>query len=662
MCDHCHCHDHEHEHDHEEEGCGCGCGHEHGHGEGEDAKREMLILGIRVAISLALALLGLLWLNEDNFPWYVNLIVMGVSWLVVSYDVAWKSLKAIFKGHNPFDECLLMTVASIGAFCLRLFGPDHNEYFEAVMVMLLYQLGEFFEDLAADKSREAITSAIDLRDSKASIIGEDGSISLKSPEDIHVGDVVLLKVGEKCLSDGVVIEGEGNVDESSITGEFVPVKKEKEAMVLSGTILKSGSLKIRVEKEYEDSTVAKLLELVEHSASKKSKADRFISKFSRIYTPVVMALAVLVAIIPPLFLGVNDGAVWSRWIFTALCFLVISCPCAIVISVPLAYFAGLGLASKNGIIVKGAEYFDKLNEMKLVAFDKTGTITKGEFVISEISPIGIDEETFMDYLVAAESRSNHPIAQAICKDKDLGVYSEAVDEYEEIPGIGVAVLYKGHKVSAIKKPLIEENACQKIGTLVYLVVDDKDNGHILLNDTIKPTSVQAISTIKVLGRRTMLLSGDKKANVAAIATEVGVDEYHAELIPEEKIAFLEKEMAKKDGMVGFVGDGINDAPSIVGADVGMGMGGLGSDVVVQNADVVFMDDDISKVSTVIKIAKKTERRALFNIVVALVIKFSVMLAAALWEGFPLWLATFADSGLALLLTLNSLMLINHKVK
>lgn len=380
--------------------------------EEERSKKTLIILGVRIALSLTLALLGQFYFTESAFGLAVNLPIMIVAYLLVAYDVIWEGILCVFKEHEPFDEHLLMTVASLGAFALRFFGPDHNEAFEGVLVMLLYQVGEVFEDLAADKSREAIVSAIDLRDQKARVMEGENVVS-KSPEELAIGDKVVIGAGDKILCDGTVISGSGRVDESSLTGESLPVNKENGDAVLSGTILKEGSLVVSVGKEYKNSTVAKLIDLVENSSEKKSKATRFITKFARIYTPIVTGLALLVAVIPPLFLGISDGSVWSNWIFVALEFLIVSCPCAIVISVPLSYFAGLGLASKNGVVVKGAEYFDKINELHMVCFDKTGTLTEGDFKVVDVHPVSMSKQDFLTYLSAAEARSSHPIAKAI---------------------------------------------------------------------------------------------------------------------------------------------------------------------------------------------------------------------------------------------------------
>ena len=635
--------------------------------EKEESLKDRIILLVRVAVSLTLTLLGLFVFNEANFGLWVNLAIMAVATIIISYDVFLEAVENIFSEKNPFDEHVLMVVAVIGAFCLRLFGPEHNEFFEAVMVMILYQVGEFFQDFAADKSKDAITKAIDLRDQKANVLLADGSIVNKTPEELSVGDVCLFKVGEKALCDGEVIEGEGEMDESSLTGEFLPVGKKEGSLIYSGTLLQSGSLKVRVNKEYKDSAVAKLLDLVENSAEKKAKTDRFITRFSRIYTPIVMALALLVAIIPPLFLGINDGATWSRWIYAGLCFLVISCPCAIVISVPLAFFSGLGLASRNGIVIKGGEYFDALNSLGYVCFDKTGTLTKGSLHVEKIAPIeGISEEEFMDYLLAAESRSNHPLAKAIVGDRNLSKYSKAVEDYEEIAGFGIRCTYKGHKIAAGKLDLLSDYVAEEghniKGSVTELAVDDKYLGYVELQDTIRETSKDMVTGLRESGVKTVLLSGDRVETVRDVAEKLGIDEYRGGLRPEEKRDALQDKIDAKHGTVAFVGDGINDAPSIVLSDVGIAMGAFGSDMAIQNADVVLMDDDPLKVVTARRIAKATERRAWFNIIVALVSKVMAMVLSIVWAGFPLWLAVLLDSGMAVILTLNSLALFAKKMR
>lgn len=622
----------------------------------ENRKKEIIFLLSRALLSIVLLLLGVLYLNEENFPFYVNLIVMLASYFVIAYDVLIKAFKEIVFEHNPFNECTLMVVASIGAFALRAFGPEYNEYVEGVLVILLYQIGEFFEDLAEDKSKEAITKAIDLRQEKAKV-RQEGKIIEKEAVDIVPGDLVLIGAGDKVLCDGLVKLGEGEVDESSLTGEFVPVAKKEGDPVSSGTLLSKGSLEVEATKAYADSTVAKLLDLVENSAEKKSKVTRFISKFAKYYTPIVMGVALLVMVIPPLFIGINDGATWVAWIRTALSFLVVSCPCAVVISVPLAYFSGLGLASKSGILVKGAAYFDQLNELKTMAFDKTGTLTEGKFEVLEVHPEGISEAEFFEYAAAAEATSNHPVASCL---KSLSAIDQSlVNGMEDLAGQGVKANYKGHALFCGKTESARKISAQ--GTVVGLTIDGKDAGYCILGDRVKPNSPSTIKGLNSRGIETVLLSGDKQANAVAIGEQLGFQQIHGELKPEEKVASLDSLIKASTGRVGYVGDGINDAASIALSDVGIAMGGLGSDAAVANADCVILNDDPKKILTLLKVAKKTKNRAGFNIAVSLVVKIAVMIvsiiasATALFT-LPLWVAVLADSGLALLMILSSLLL------
>lgn len=628
----------------------------------ENRKKEIIFLLSRALLSIVLLLLGVLYLNEENYPFYVNLIVMLASYFVIAYDVLIKAFKEIVFEHNPFNECTLMVVASIGAFALRAFGPEYNEYVEGVLVILLYQIGEFFEDLAEDKSKEAITKAIDLRQEKAKV-RQEGKIIEKEAVDIVPGDLVLIGAGDKVLCDGLVKLGEGEVDESSLTGEFVPVAKKEGDPVSSGTLLSKGSLEVEATKAYADSTVAKLLDLVENSAEKKSKVTRFISKFAKYYTPIVMGVALLVVVIPPLFIGINDGATWVAWIRTALSFLVVSCPCAVVISVPLAYFSGLGLASKSGILVKGAAYFDQLNELKTMAFDKTGTLTEGKFEVLEVHPEGISEAEFFEYAAAAEATSNHPVASCL---KSLSAIDQSlVNGMEDLAGQGVKANYKGHALFCGKTESARKISAQ--GTVVGLTIDGKDAGYCILGDRVKPNSPSTIKGLNSRGIETVLLSGDKQANAVAIGEQLGFQQIHGELKPEEKVASLDSLIKASTGRVGYVGDGINDAASIALSDVGIAMGGLGSDAAVANADCVILNDDPKKILTLLKVAKKTKNRAGFNIAVSLVVKIAVMIvsiiasATALFT-LPLWVAVLADSGLALLMILSSLLLGLERIK
>lgn len=649
--------------------CCCHDEHEHHHEE-ESSKKAIIILAIRIALSLAIALFGQFLFNEEKFDVWVNFAVMMASYIIIAYDVLWEGVLSIVRDHQPFDEHLLMTLASLGAFALRFFGPEHNEFFEAVLVMLLYQIGEVFEDLAEDKSRKAITSALDIREEKAKV-EVDGEIILKAAEELSIGDKVIIGAGEKVLCDGEVIDGSGFTDESSLTGESLPIGKKIGDTVYSGTLLKEGSLTLKVSKEYKDSTVAKLLDLVENSASKKSRATRFITKFARVYTPIVAAAALLIAVLPPLFINIGDAATWSSWIFVALEFLIVSCPCAIVISVPLAYFAGLGLASKKGVIVKGAEYFDKINELKLVCFDKTGTLTEGRFAVKKVCPSEIDEALFLEYLSAAESRSSHPLAKAIVSYASLPDLANEVSSYQEEPGYGVSAIYKNHHLFAGKCELLRKNGinCPDVeekGSITCLSIDGKYAGFIVLGDLLRANSKSMIGGLSALNVRTMLLSGDKEDNVKEVADALGIDEAHGALLPEQKQGLLKDAIDRREGKVAFVGDGINDAPSIVLADIGIAMGGLGSDLAVSNADVVLMQDDPIKIITLINIASKTKKRAIFNIAFSLCVKLIILALSIIGAStgafaLPLWVTVFGDSGVALLAVLSSLLLSYSKV-
>ena len=627
--------------------------------EEERSFKSILILALRCAVALGLALAGYFYWNEANFPWWVSLMVMGTAYILISYDIYIEAFEAMFKEREFFNECTLMILASLGAFALRFYGPGHNEFLEAVLIILLYQVGEVFENLAESRSRKAIVSAIDLRKEEALVLEEDKLIA-KSPVDLHVGDLVVLGAGKKCPCDGIVMEGTGEMDESSLTGEAVPVGKEKESPVYSGTLLASGSLKIRVEKEYEDSTVARLMESIENGSEEKNKTVRFIRRFARVYTPIVFAIAALVAVVPPLVLGAGNADIWASWIYTALSFLVLSCPCAIVISVPLAYVAGLGLASKQGILVKGAGFFDALNTLRLIAFDKTGTLTEGHFSVAEIQLGDLDEALFKEYLCAAESRSTHPMGRAIAQTFQKAYEEEEISDYQEVPGFGVRLVYRGKKIEA-GTPKDASAHAGKAGSLVCLYVDDVYQGCVRLEDQVKESAPKAISHFHQKNISTLLLSGDRPLVVESTAKEIGVDAFEAGLLPDEKTSRIREEISKKEGAVAFVGDGINDAPSIVLADVGIAMGGPGSDLAVANADIVIMDDDLMKIPALLDIARKTRHRVIFNIIFALSVK-AILMGLNLWASIdggwqlPLWVSALGDSGLALLTILGSLAL------
>lgn len=671
----CKCCHHECDEEREEEEAGCCC---RDHEVEEEDKKHLFITIARLAISLTLALLGLFLFNEKwgdahlgegNGLW-LNFAILLTAWLIAGYDIAIEGVKNAIKSHNPFDENMLMVVASIGAFCLRFFGPEHNEFFEAVAIVVLDQIGEMFEDFATEKSHKAISNALGLRAKTANLL-VDGKLEVIDPEKLKIHDKILIKVGEIVPADGVVSEGEGEIDMSSLTGEFLPVTKKKGEFVNSGTILKTGSITLEVTKSYEDSTVSKILEQVERSEKEKSKADRFITRFARVYTPTVVALAVLLAVIPPLFLGMNDGNVWSHWIYTAVCLLVISCPCAVVVSVPLSFFAGIGLASKRGILVKGATYFDKLNALQTLVTDKTGTLTYGRFAVGKAVPVGIDPKDFDEYLLASEAKSNHPIAKAIVSERSLDEILKHVENYEEIAGHGSVLDYKGHHLLAGNKKLLKRDGIEapdvkEHGTIVYLAVDGKYAGYVLLTDEMRKESPALIEGLRKEGVGTLMLTGDKEESAASMAKTLGIDEYHSELLPETKADLLREAIKKANaskGAVAYLGDGINDAPSIALADVGIAMGGAGSDMAIENANIVLMNDDPSKVVTALRIAKKTRRRALWDIVIALSVKFLIALLAIIMPyiaggaDLPMFVAVLADTGLTALLILYSVSLL-----
>lgn len=628
--------------------------------------REFWIKIIRLSLSLILMLLGYFLFSEEKFGVWVNFGVMMTAWLIVSYDVIASSFIHIIRGKNPFDEDFLMVLASTGAFCLRLFGEGNNEFLEAVMVMFLFQVGEMFEDIATNRSKQAITSAVGLRAPIAHQKKEKEVVDVK-PEDLRVGDLIIVKVGEILPADGVVVIGSGYLDMSSLTGEPVPVLREVGGEVSSGTILRSGSLTIRVEEEYANNTVSKMLRLVEEGSKSKSQADKFVDKFSRIYTPIVVSLALLLATVPPLFLGINNGGVWESWIYRSLSFLVISCPCAIVISVPLAYFSGIGLASKNGIIIKGAAIFDSINSIKTLVSDKTGTLTYGVFKITKQKAIGMENAEFLQYLKAAESRSTHPIASAILGKDDASFLANEVSEYNEVAGKGVECNYKGHHLLAGNESLLRDNKISfvpssEVGSIVYLAVDRVYAGYLVCNDVIRKESLDMVEELHKNGIKICMLTGDKEKNALAVASTLDIDEYHSELLPEEKTKLLKEKITPSHPTVAYVGDGINDAPSIALADVGYAMGGVGSDLAIQNADVVIMNDNPYKIVTSLKVAKATRRVAYLDIIIALVIKVAVMLCAALVPGFPLLIAVISDTGLTMILVIFSISLLFKKVK
>ena len=670
---HHHHHDDEHEHVHRG-GCPC-CQHDDDEEE-ELTKGRLAFLICRLAVGLILAFLGLFLWNEQNLrgmglsdvaALWINFAIMAIAYLAVGYDILWKTIKHFRHIKDLFDENTLMTIATIGAFCLRFFGEQQNEFFEAVMVVFLYQVGELFEDISVDRSKKAIEDAVGLRAKKACLLHE-GKKEEVDPETLKIGDQILVSVGDIIPADGTVVSGNGGVNMASLTGESLPVEMNAGDNVNSGTTLVSGSLVVEVTKEYEDSTVSKIIRLVKEGESSKSKAQRFVTTFAKIYTPIVCLIALLVAVIPPLFLGIGDPAVWAHWLYSAICLLVISCPCAVVVSVPLAYFAAIGLASKNGILVKGASYLDWLNSLDAVASDKTGTITLGVFSIDHFKQNELDEELFREYLFAAESRSNHPLAKALMGDDDGSKYQEHISEYNEIAGKGISLVYKGHRILAGSSHLMEDSKiaferCSKKGSTTYMAVDGKYVGHATLKDKIKESGKEMVDQLALMNIETIILTGDRKDISEEIGGYVGVKKVYSELLPEDKKRILQEEINNRKGGVAYIGDGINDAPSLALADVGIAMGGAGSDMAVDSADVVIMNDDLRKIVKAVRIAKSAKAKAIFNIVASLVVKVAIAtLSIVLGEVFPLWAAVLADTGLTLLLVINSITLLFKKVK
>ena len=555
-------------------------------------------------------------------------ILFFLAYIIAGWDVIFKAAKNITKGH-VFDENFLMSAATIGALCIK-------EYPEAVMVMILYQIGEYFQHKAVEKSRHSISELMDIRPDYANLCGEK-----VSPQEVKVGDIITVNTGEKIPLDGIVTEGHASLDTSALTGESVPRTVSTGDSVISGCINLNGVLKIKVTKEFGESTVTKILELVEHASSKKARTEKFITKFAAYYTPAVVILALMIAFIPPLFITGN-------WIERALTFLVISCPCALVISIPLSFFAGIGSASKNGILIKGSNYLELLAKPDTVVFDKTGTLTKGVFKVREVHS---DEPDFLKYAAYAESASSHPIAAAIRE-----AYGQKIPEQnniEEIAGLGIKAIIDGKEILAGSAKLVKTEPINTDGTVVYVSINGNYCGYIVIADEVKDDSKETIEKLKTLGIKTVMLTGDSKNTADKVQKKLGVDNAFAELLPEDKVNKLEKIIKTAGGSVIFVGDGINDAPVLTRADVGIAMGGLGSDAAIEAADAVIMDDSPSKLITSIKIARKTMRIVKQNIVFALGVKALFLILGGIGI-MTMWGAVFADVGVALLAVLNSL--------
>ncbi len=578
----------------------------------------------------------------------LSLAIFLVPYLVLGWPVLKKAARNIAAGH-VFDENFLMCVATIGALCLA-------EFPEAVAVMLFYQIGDLFEDYAVDKSRDSIAEMMDICPEQA-YIERNGEIEAVDPDEVEVGTIIVVRPGERVPLDGIIVKGETELDTAALTGESLPRNVFTGDPIASGSINLSSTIYIETTKEFEDSTVSRILELVEDAASEKAPMENFITRFARYYTPIVCLLALLIAIIPPFF----TGFVWADWVQRALIFLVVSCPCALVISVPLSFFGGIGGASKRGILIKGSNYLEALSHVKTILFDKTGTITKGTFSVSKIEPIGMSREELLRIAAMAEAYSNHPIALSIRKEHEAPLDLDRVSETTEIAGQGVRCVIDGQVVLAGNARLMEANGIaaamnETKTTVLHIAIDGEYRGSIEVEDTIKEDSVEAIQRIKELGvAHTVMLTGDREEVAAHIAHEAGLDEYHAGLLPEGKIDFLRSYLdeAPKGEKVAFVGDGINDAPALIRSDVGIAMGAMGSDAAIEAADIVFMDDKLSRLADGIGISRKTMRIVYQNIVFALGVKLLVLVLAALGIA-NMWEAIFADVGVSVIAILNAM--------
>lgn len=670
--DHCSCgHDHDHEHHHDHNHCSCGHDHDHhGHSHGCDCCEDGAEIDLRKTVAgvvvflIAMVIFHIPGLFKTIDIDMAQLITYLLIYLLTARDIVLNAIKNLFKG-KAMDEQFLMTVSSLGAFFV-------GQYPEACAVMLFYMVGELFQDYAVDKSRDSITDLMDIRPDYANLLKKDGSYEKVSPDKVKIGDTIIVKPGEKVPLDGVVISGQGSIDTSSLTGESLPRETMAGDDIISGSISINGALTIKVTKEFGESTVSKILELVEHASGKKAKTERFITRFAKVYTPIVVACAVVLAIIPPLVVSFVLGGniadfakTWQPWIYRALTFLVVSCPCALVISVPLSFFAGIGAASTKGVLVKGSDYLEKISGCDTIVFDKTGTLTKGIFKVSKINSKLSDLE-FLKAAVIAEIYSNHPIAKSLkdaLKITDSKAYFDIEARQneisiEEIHGKGIKAQLDGSTILVGNKKLMDQfgtasDNAQGAATVVYVTVDGQYLGYALIEDQIKETSKETIKKLKELGvKKTVMLTGDRKEIADSIAKELGIDEVHSELLPADKVSHVEK-LLKESKTLAFVGDGVNDAPVLARADVGIAMGAMGSDAAIEAADIVLMDDNPKNITKAIKISRRTLSIAKQNIIFALVVKVAVLVLAAVGIA-TMWAAVFADVGVCVLAILNAM--------
>ncbi|WHX47021.1 heavy metal translocating P-type ATPase [Paenibacillus woosongensis] len=640
-------HSHAHSHDHGAEAEDDGHGHSHDHG-----AQSIKIMVARLTTGLAIGVLAF----ALPLSWELELILFIASYLIVGGDIVFKALKNIVRGQ-VFDEYFLMSIATVGAFVI-------GEYPEGVAVMLFYQVGELFQSIAVNRSRKSISALMDIRPDFANL-KTGNEIKRVSPEEVRIGDLIVVRPGEKVPLDGKIIEGNSAMDTSALTGESVPRQVAAGDNVLSGFINKNGALTIEVSKVFGESTVAKILDLVENASSKKAPTENFITKFARYYTPFVVIVAALLAVVPPLLFS---GATFSDWVYRALVFLVISCPCALVVSIPLGFFGGIGASSKNGILVKGSNYLEALNDVKYVVFDKTGTLTKGEFKVNGIYPQnGWTEQALLRQAAFAEMHSTHPIAESIREAYGQELNEELLSGYNEISGHGIQVVLEGKEVLAgnaklMKRENVDFAAPSELGTIVHIAIDKQYAGYLVIADEVKEDSARAIRSLKKLGvKKIVMLTGDIKTVGEAVGKKLGVDEVHSELLPQHKVEELEKIDRQKSSKekIAFVGDGINDTPVLARADVGVAMGGLGSDAAIEAADIVIMTDEPSKLASAIHIAKRTRRIVWQNILFALLVKAVFLLLGAFGIA-TMWEAVFSDVGVTLLAVLNAMRVLKIK--
>ena len=583
------------------------------------------------------------------------LVVYGI----IGYDILKKAWKGILN-RQVFDENFLMAVATIGAFALAIYERS-GDYVEAIAVMLFYQIGELFQSYAVGKSRRNISALMDIRPDYANI-ERDGQLEKVAPDEVEIGSVIVVQPGEKVPLDGVILSGTSSLNTSALTGESLPRDAKEGDEVISGCINMTGVLRIQTTKEFGESTVSKILELVEDSSSHKSKSEDFISKFARVYTPAVCYSALALAILPPVVrLLTGNSAQWGEWIYRALTFLVISCPCALVISIPLSFFAGIGGASKEGVLIKGSNYLETLSQVKTVVFDKTGTLTQGVFEVSGVHHNEMEDEKLLEYAALAECASSHPISKSLQRAYGKEIDRDRVSDIQEISGKGISAKVDGHDVLAGNSKLMELNRiafidCHSVGTIIHMAIDGEYAGHIVISDVVKPHAKEAIERLKHSGvEKTVMLTGDTRRVAEQVAKDLGVDEVHSDLLPADKVAQVEKLLAAKGDKdkLAFVGDGINDAPVLSRADIGIAMGAMGSDAAIEAADVVLMDDDPMKIAKAIRISRKCIGIVYQNIVFALVVKFACLALGALGIA-NMWVAIFADVGVMVLAVLNAI--------